>query len=120
MEFKTLVDNVKIPILGIGTGAFVWQFLKEIPSLEDWMYQPVHNIYLLVFAEIGIFGFVLLLYFLYQVIILKKQSFAQRTFFFLLLGFLVMGLFDHYFWSLQQGSLMFWLVLGLVASRYPQ
>jgi len=32
----------------------------------------------------------------------------------ILAAFLFIGLFDHYFWTLQQGRLMFWLVLGLM------
>jgi hypothetical protein len=32
----------------------------------------------------------------------------------MLVSFLFIGLFDHYFWTLQQGRLMFWLVLGLI------
>ena len=32
----------------------------------------------------------------------------------ILVSFLFIELFDHYFWTLQQGKLMFWLVLGLI------
>jgi len=105
------------PALGLGAGNFVWQFTETIPRLETWMYQPVHNIYLLIFSEIGFFGFVLFLYFLYSNIILKKKNFRQKTLLFLLLGFLFIGFFDHFFWSLQQGSLMLWLVLGILVSK---
>ncbi|MBU4337993.1 O-antigen ligase family protein [Patescibacteria group bacterium] len=34
----------------------------------------------------------------------------------ILAGFLFIGLFDHYFWTLQQGQLVFWIVLGAIAS----
>jgi len=34
----------------------------------------------------------------------------------ILIAFLFIGFFDHYFWTLQQGKLMFWLVLGLMLS----
>jgi len=30
------------------------------------------------------------------------------------ISFLFIGLFDHYFWTLQQGRLIFWLVLGFM------
>ena len=30
------------------------------------------------------------------------------------ISFLFIGLFDHYFWTLQQGRLIFWFVLGLL------
>ena len=29
-------------------------------------------------------------------------------------GFLFIGLFDHYFWTLQQGQLTFWIVIGML------
>ncbi len=32
----------------------------------------------------------------------------------ILIAFIFIGLFDHYFWTLQQGRLMFWLVLGFI------
>jgi hypothetical protein len=35
----------------------------------------------------------------------------------ILISFLFIGLFDHYFWTLQQGRLMFWLVLGLILTN---
>ena len=35
----------------------------------------------------------------------------------ILISFLFIGLFDHYFWTLQQGRLMFWLVLGLILAN---
>lgn len=30
------------------------------------------------------------------------------------IGFLFMGLFDHYFWTLQQGRITFWLTTGII------
>ena len=30
------------------------------------------------------------------------------------ISFLFIGLFDHYFWTLQQGRLIFWLILGML------
>jgi hypothetical protein len=35
----------------------------------------------------------------------------------ILISFLFIGLFDHYFWTLQQGRLMFWLILGLILAN---
>jgi len=32
----------------------------------------------------------------------------------IIVTFIIIGLFDHYFWTLQQGRLLFWLVLGLL------
>jgi hypothetical protein len=33
----------------------------------------------------------------------------------ILLGFIFIMLFDHYFWDIQQGSLMLWILLGIIA-----
>lgn len=43
-----------------------------------------------------------------DLLVLKKIIFA------VFITFLFMGLFDHYFWTLQQGQLTFWLVLGTI------
>ena len=32
------------------------------------------------------------------------------------LGFLFIGFFDHYFWTIQQGQLTFWLIAGLLVA----
>ena len=129
------------PFLGIGIGNFVWHsqnhqvFLraankmlslvgqndKEIPK---WLFQPVHNIYLLIAVEMGLLGLVAFLLFLGRILLrwfkvcflparhsLRHQVLAGG---FLVSCFLILGLTDHYFWTLQQGGLMFWLSLALL------
>ncbi len=49
------------PVIGFGPKSFVpmldvFRFSEK--PIESWMYQPVHNVYLEVLAEIGIWGFV--------------------------------------------------------------
>jgi hypothetical protein len=34
----------------------------------------------------------------------------------ILVGYLFIGLFDHYYWTLQQGQLVLWLVFGSIVS----
>ena len=117
------------PILGIGVGNFVNYsqnypaFLRaanamlggggqgniEIPS---WLYQPTHNIYLLIASEIGILGLLVFLLFIAKTLIGHIRYISPMGFLFI--GFLIIGLFDHYFWTLQSGSLMFWLGLALI------
>jgi hypothetical protein len=110
-------------------------------KLESWQYQPAHNIYFLIASEIGIVGLLLFLLFVFQVVfdsvkgimsgllrvflesgktIVSRETIFSPNFklnYFLLaifISFLFVGLFDHYFWTLQQGELMFWLVLGFL------
>lgn len=81
------------------------------PVREIRFIQPVHNIFLLVFAETGVFGFLsflsILLYVLYVVI-------KRRNYLFLisLLQILIIGSFDHYFLTIHQTLLLFLLTLG--------
>lgn len=102
------------PFLGIGQGNFVFRLKEMLDLMSAWIWQPVHNIYLLIASETGLVGLSVFLLFIFQ---LFKNAFFEKKTFFLLVGFsfLFIGLFDHFFWTLQQGQLMFWLVLGLLA-----
>lgn len=105
------------PFFGVG----LQNFLNNLPqTLTSWSYytriQPVHNIYLLVFAELGIIAGGIVLYFLWKTLrhVQKAQtSWWQKTVFSMLVVMLVLGMFDHYFLTLQQGRLLFAFVLGL-------
>ncbi len=106
---------------GVGPGEFVnWLMIKE-PNLSRNLYQPVHNIYLLIYSEIGIVGisaFILFLLFLIKdfVVSTKIDKLHHYSFLIIFLSLLFMGLFDHFLWTLQQGRFMFWLVCALLAS----
>jgi len=97
------------PFIGVGLGNYTLAVHNEInPNLQSWDYQPVHNIYLLILAELGFVGLVLWLTLMFFII---KQLPVTR--YPLLVTFLVIGLFDHYLWTLYFGILLFWLVLGM-------
>jgi len=103
--------------LGIGTGNFIWQLQSMLDLLFAWAHQPVHNIYLLIASENGLLGLVLFLMFVFCAI--TRRSKADKAMLFIVFSFLSIGLFDHFFWTIQQGQLMFWLVLGLVGQNLP-
>lgn len=71
--------------------------------------QPAHNLYLVVFAELGIFG---LLFFLYML-----GSFLPRSAISLWGPFFLLTFFDHYFFTLHFGILFFWLAFSLFTQR---
>ncbi|MBU2068267.1 O-antigen ligase family protein [Patescibacteria group bacterium] len=100
------------PWQGVGLGNFVWEMKEIFPLLNDWIHQPVHNIYLLISSEVGLIGLIIFLMFLYRLLFQR----SNRMLFILFLCLLLIGLFDHFFWTLQQGQLMFWLILGLLSS----
>ncbi len=112
------------PIFGIGQGNFVWT-ISSLGLLENWVYQPVHNIYLLIAAETGILGLLAFLLFLFKVIRSVSQQKLEAAgdkltvycLLFTVCCLLTIGFFDHFLWDLQQGQLMFWLFLGVLASH---
>lgn len=107
------------PIFGLGPGNFIpnlphfWQLQETIRIL-----QPAHNLILLVLAEVGIVG-ALSLTLLFVSTFFGLLHFRQKEketallFVLCLVGVFFLSMFDHYFWTLQQGVFIFWLVLGL-------
>ena len=107
---KTVI--AKNLIFGIGPGQFITTFKEQNPTnLPDWDIQPVHNLYLMILSELGFVGFLLLFGFIF-----KNISPGKNLFSILVGSFLILGFFDHYFWTLPQGQFIFWLSLALLAS----
>ena len=53
------------PLIGLGSGQFVIN-MENIKDIQSWQYQPVHNVFLLVLNDFGIFIFLLFSYFIYK------------------------------------------------------
>ena len=109
---------------GVGLGNFVNWFKEINPGLAPNLYQPVHNIYLLIFSETGILGLAAFLLFLIfmgkSYLSVKVNQPFYYSFFIVFVSLLFFGLFDHFLWTLQQGQIIFWLVLGLIAAFAKQ
>lgn len=99
------------PVLGTGLGTSV---LYPSTSLRIKNYalahQPTHNGYLLILGETGVLGAVGILGIVKSC---RKKNWMVLT---PLLTIAALGLFDHYFLTLQQGQLLLALVLGLCFS----
>ncbi len=114
------------PVWGVGLG----NFLTVLPLLTEYrsvlMLQPVHNIYLLFFAEIGIVGLLIVLALLHIIVrhrrLLIHEFFRNRNDWSLaalsLAGLLLLGTVDHYPLTLQQGQLLFVLFISLLIGRF--
>jgi sterol desaturase/sphingolipid hydroxylase (fatty acid hydroxylase superfamily) len=93
-------------------------------KLEPWQIQPIHNYFLLTAAELGIAGAILLLgFFLWHLAKIGKSLIWQKIddenvhrliLAVILFTFLVLMLFDHYFYTIHQAQLLLWLILGLI------
>jgi len=120
--YNKIAGSVTIanPILGVGIGQSVPQLMTKLKHWPANIYQPVHNIYLLIASETGLVGLALFLLFLFFVLYnfghsSRFQKPYHFSFFILAFSFLLMGLFDHFLWTLQQGSLIFWMTLALIS-----
>ena len=112
--------------LGVGIGNEVMfataSGLYQMFGLNNYrLWQPTHNLFLLIGAETGITGLVLFLAFLFGIFKrINWKDISGATAGIILICFLVLGLFDHYFWDLESGRLMFWLVLGIIMGLGPR
>lgn len=110
-------------LTGVGLGNYTLAVYNEVDSrLEPLEYQPVHNIYALILAETGIFGlivFILLILEIFKNLWQKRRklNFESQPWFWVyslvLLIIFIIFFWDHYFWTLHFGIMLFWLSLGL-------
>jgi len=108
-------------LLGTGIGNYTVALHQKNSNLSSWDYFPVHNLFLLVWAELGAIGLSILLAFLYSLSkkFIKKISFKTLFYnynFIILLLILFLAMFDHYFWTLYFGILLWWTSLGILAN----
>jgi O-antigen ligase len=99
---------------GVGLGNYTVALSKLKPNLPAWAYQPVHNVYLLLFAELGLFGLTLCLLFLVHLVHLARLACPARLACFTCLVCLAcLAVFDHYLWSFWSGLMLASIVLAL-------
>lgn len=90
---------------GVGLNNFIPNLVKVSNSyLNSWELQPVHNIFLLVFSEVGVVGFIAFCFLVFS-------SLSPVTY--SLLAIVATGQMDHYWLTLQQNMLLFTFVLAL-------
>lgn len=107
--------TAKNPLFGVGSNNFIPQLSKlNLFSLaETRLLQPVHNIFLLILAENGLIGLLLFTALLATV----AANITGKTKIALFAALLVFGSLDHFFWTLHQGQLLFWLSTGYILSK---
>lgn len=117
-----------IPLTGVGLGESMLHMEQYSPvKLEAWQIQPIHNYFLLAASEGGIiFALALLSIFLYFLVNLGRsiwnnpkgdRAILKVTLFAILLGYLFLMQFDHYFYTLQQTQFLLWIILGLISAE---
>ncbi len=114
-SFSVIKQNL---FLGVGAGNYTLAQYDLNQDLHGWEYQPVHNVILLVLAELGIIGFSLLLiccFLAYRVFFIssKKQNKGRFNFLLFFLAYIPILLLDHYMFSSFVGLTMsgiYWVI----------
>ena len=110
---KTAVDMFKNNwLIGVGIGNYTTELAKINPSQPAYFYHPTHNVYLLIAAEIGIFGIALFLYLILYIshYILKSGKIYKIP---LIISLIILLTFDHWLWSLHFGVLFLFFIFGV-------
>jgi O-antigen ligase len=114
------------PYLGVGPGRFVPELIARNPEMPLWQAQPVHNVILLLAAENGIPATaVFLIAFIFLVIATWRRvallhdpsvQLANLCLLAAITAILLFSSFDHFLWTSQQGRMLLWFTLGLLAT----
>jgi len=109
------------PILGVGLNNFTYR-LEDYGSISTSvrLLQPVHNVFLLVSSEMGIPALLTFSLFigllLFRLLKAKKLSVISYQLSVALIQLVILGFFDHYLLTIQQGLLLFAVTVGLAFS----
>ncbi|MBI5621786.1 O-antigen ligase family protein [Candidatus Falkowbacteria bacterium] len=100
---------------GVGLGNYTVAAYRELDSSRPvWAYQPVHNVFLLVWAELGIVGLALYVLGMGYVVCGRRGGLVGKV---ALIALLLLGLFDHFLWSLYFGVMLWWVVMSLAVPQ---
>lgn len=86
-------------------------------------FQPVHNVYLQILLQLGLIGLIPALFFVQEIGKRIFSEFTRKRFplyavSLLCLEVLIVGLFDHFLVTLQQGLLIGALLVGFLFNKY--
>lgn len=102
-------DNV---VFGVGTGNYVRYLAKQDNYQQDsWDYQPVHNVFMLLWAESGSIALLAFLSFLFFLITKNRRGVMPVAVF---IALIILMLFDHWLLSLPFGLIFLFFVFGLI------
>lgn len=111
---KILKDNW---LIGTGLNTFsIKEVLYTNTNNTVWFLQPVHNIYLLVFVEVGIVG-LLFLYLILNRLLNSKYVSNKLDCVLIAVFILTTGMFDHYWFTIQQNIFLLTFITGLILQR---
>jgi O-antigen ligase len=106
----------KSPALGVGIGNFAWYatYYLRYTLRVDMKGDNIHNVYLLALTELGIIGLMLLLAGLFASISHIPADPHRLALWGAVVALAVVGLFDHYTWSMLAYGGLWWGLMGVV------
>jgi len=110
VQAKELIESNFLT--GVGAGNYTEAVAQtDNHKKAAWEYQPVHNVFLLLWAESGIFSLLSFLIFLFLLIKNgRREMFAWA----ILAPLVIIMMLDHWLLSLPFGIVFFFLLLGLI------
>ena len=104
---------LKHALFGVGINNFFYHEIYYQKMVSPTLLQPIHNIFFQWVVQTGLVGAAALMIFLNKLIkkINSKMGFA------LIVCIFVVGFFDHYLITLQQGQLILSLITGFIFSK---
>lgn len=105
---------IKNPVFGVGVNNFYNNLEKA--KEKTLFIQPVHNIFLVVLSQTGLIGFVYFLLIFYKSLKAAFLKAKENKTFLLICLLIILGMFDHYFLTIQQGQIMLVLIFSLAHS----
>jgi len=106
------------PVVGVGLGNYTLALQKNNPGLPGFKYQPVHNVLILAWAELGVLGFLGIFYFVFKKVKLGFKT--QFNFVFFVFSFFCVFILlcaDHFWWTLPSGMILILGGLGILGKR---
>lgn len=109
LNVTALAEWSNSPIIGTGLGTS--PIYKSGLTNFALAHQPTHNIYFMVFGEVGLVGLISLIWII-GVSIIKSYRKKRWGVLVALCTLMFLGMFDHYFLTLQQGQLLLAVIIG--------
>jgi 8-oxo-dGTP pyrophosphatase MutT (NUDIX family) len=98
------------PFTGVGAGNFTAAILNRVdPGRNGYALEPVHSAFIDVFAETGLFGFLLFIWIIYLLVASARRCGKVG----LAAALVTLALFDHWAWTTFAGIIIFWAGWGL-------
>lgn len=123
LNFFALTTLFRHAFFGVGLGNFLLILSQDRTVVFLTGMQPVHNIFLLALVELGVISCIFLSiivasFWKTAYVKLHPPSNDALVFSAALVATGLLGLFDHYIWTLQQGQLLGAVLLGLYVSSH--